>query len=162
MIGSHDTERIRHRLHDDIRRVKFTLLFMFFSAGSPNIYYGDEIGLSGAHDPDNRRTMPWDEKNQDLELKKFVKFLIELRKSHPSLSDYDYHFVDAPICIFKKTKDEDEILVLINNGKKVLLQVPDSLKDRYKNLYTGEIIELHDKIYVEEYQFMILQKESTL
>jgi len=162
LIGSHDTERIRHRLHDDIRRVKLAFLMMFSSAGSPNIYYGDEIGLSGAHDPDNRRTMPWDEKNQDLELKKFVKFLIELRKSHPSLHDYDYHFVDSPICIFKKIKDEDEILVLINNGKKVLLQVPDSLKDRYKNLYTGEITELHDKIYVEEYQFMILQKESTL
>jgi len=160
LIGSHDTERIRHRLHDDIRRVKLALLLMFFSAGSPNIYYGDEIGLSGAHDPDNRRTMPWDEKNQDLELKKFVKFLIELRRSHPSLSDYDYHFVDSSICIFKKTKENDEILILINNGKKVLLQVPDSLKDCYKNLYTGEIIELHDKIYVEEYQFMILQKES--
>lgn len=162
LIGSHDTERIMHRLHGDSRRVKLAFLWMFVSAGSPNIYYGDEIGLLGAHDPDNRRTMPWEAKNQDLDMKDFIQFLIALRKAHPSMRDYDYQFIDSSICLFKKIKDQDELLLILNNGKKALLHVPDSIKDTYKNLYTEEIIELHDKIYVEEYQFMILQKESSL
>ena len=159
LIGSHDTERIRHRLGQDSRRVKLAFLFMFFSAGSPNIYYGDELGLSGAQDPDNRRMMPWNEKDQDIDLKNFVKFLINLRKSHPSMFDCDYHFIDASICIFTKKSGEDELLLLLNNGKKTVFEVPNILDGCYKNLYTEENIELHDKIYVEEYQFMILQKE---
>ncbi len=133
---------------------------MFFSAGSPTIYYGDEVGLSGAHDPDNRRMMPWNEKDQDLELRNFVQFLITLRNSHPSLKDYDYHFIDSSICIFKKIKDSDELLIMMNPDQKTWIDVPNILSNTYKNLYTGEIIQLHDKIYFEDYQFMILQKES--
>jgi len=160
LIGSHDTERIKHRLNQDTRRVKLAFLWMFVSAGSPTIYYGDEVGLSGAHDPDNRRMMPWDEKEQDLDLQNFVHFLITLRKSHSSLRDYDYHFIDSSICIFKKIKDKDELCILMNPDQKAWVDVPSALKGTYKNLYTGQIIKLHDKIYFEDELFMILQKES--
>jgi glycosidase len=48
---------LKEDLNDDPRRVKLSYLLMFLSAGAPNIYYGDEIGMTGEHDPDNRRCM---------------------------------------------------------------------------------------------------------
>lgn len=57
LLGSHDTIRIKRRLDENVDRVKLIYLLMFLSAGAPNLYYGDEIGLTGDHDPDNRRCM---------------------------------------------------------------------------------------------------------
>src|SRR5690606_18845743 len=59
-VGTHDQLRIKTRLHNDMKRVKQAFLWMFTSAGCPSVYYGDEIGMTGAHDPDNRRCMLWD------------------------------------------------------------------------------------------------------
>ena len=39
--------------------------------GAPTIYYGDEVGLCGFTDPDNRRTYPWGQ--EDKELLEFTK-----------------------------------------------------------------------------------------
>ena len=118
LVGSHDTVRIKRRLKDDTRRMKLSYVFMFLSSGAPNIYYGDEVGMTGEHDPDNRRCMLWNEAEQDLDFKAFTKALINLRKAHPSFRSYDYHFIDSNILAFTKSQENEEILVLINNGEK--------------------------------------------
>ncbi|TNF08424.1 MAG: alpha-glycosidase [Bacillota bacterium] len=159
LVGSHDTIRIKRRLSDDPRRVKLAYLFMFLSAGAPNIYYGDEIGMTGEHDPDNRRCMLWDQKNMDLDFLAFTKKLILLRKDHPSFIDYDYHFVDSDLLAFTKSKDHDDILVLMNNGSSQTFDVPLSYRGHYVNLIDGKKITLHDKIDIKEYEFFLLQKE---
>ncbi len=46
--------------------------------GSPTIYYGDEAGVCGWTDPDNRRTFPWGKENQ--ELTEFHRYLVNIRK----------------------------------------------------------------------------------
>ena len=51
--------------------------------GAPTIYYGDEAGLCGWTDPDNRRGYPWG--REDLELIEFHKYLTRIRKSNPAL-----------------------------------------------------------------------------
>ncbi len=158
LVGSHDTIRIKRRLGDDSRRVKLSYLWMFLSSGAPNIYYGDEIGLTGEHDPDNRRCMIWDQKLQDLDFKNFTQSMISLRKQHPSFIDYDYHFLPSNILIFEKNKDNDDILVLINNGNSVAVNVPDRIFGSYLNLLTLEKIILHDKINIEAYGFLLLQR----
>lgn len=47
--------------------------------GAPTIYYGDEAGLCGFTDPDNRRTYPWG--HEDLELIEYHRILIRIHKS---------------------------------------------------------------------------------
>ncbi len=49
--------------------------------GNPTIYYGDEAGVCGWTDPDNRRTYPWG--NEDLELIEFHRYMTGIRKRHP-------------------------------------------------------------------------------
>jgi glycosidase len=64
--------------------VAFTLLMT--TKGIPLIYYGDEIGLPGAGDPDNRRFMQWDGLTEDqLFLRERMQRLGRLRKDHPAL-----------------------------------------------------------------------------
>ncbi len=60
---------------------------MLTAPGIPLLYYGDEIGLAGGGDPDNRRLMPWDGLSQaQLALREEVKNLTRLRAANPVLS----------------------------------------------------------------------------
>jgi glycosidase len=63
---------------------------MFAYPGAPCVYYGDEIGLDGEHDPGCRRSFPWDESKWDRDLLSFVKEVIELRKQNPALRRGDF------------------------------------------------------------------------
>ena len=51
--------------------------------GAPCIYYGDEVGVTGGKDPDNRRTYPWG--HEDLDLLAWTKALTRLRTAHDAL-----------------------------------------------------------------------------
>ena len=61
------------------------LAFTYIQPGVPCLYYGDEIGMTGDMDPDCRRCMVWEENQQDLDLKEFVKSLIALRKKYAAV-----------------------------------------------------------------------------
>jgi glycosidase len=55
-LGLHDVPRFRHKGTAQGLRDAFT--FLLTTRGIPLIYYGDEIGMTGAEDPDNRRDFP--------------------------------------------------------------------------------------------------------
>lgn len=50
--------------------------------GAPTIYYGDEAGVCGWTDPDNRRTYPWGK--EDLELIEFHRYMTGIRRHNPA------------------------------------------------------------------------------
>lgn len=163
LVGTHDTIRIKRRLKDDPRRVKLAYLFMFLSCGAPNIYYGDEIGMTGEHDPDNRRCMLWNDNDIDHDFYGFTKKLIHLRKSLPVMSHPDYHFMPSNALLFTKSDGPSELLVMIyNEPKDGLVNIPKSYVGRYRDLVSEQIITLRDTMNVEAYSFMLLQREETL
>ena len=61
---------------------------MFMLIGSPCIYYGTEIGMTGGPDPDCRRCMIWDKSQQDLRMFNFMKDLIAIRKKYSKVLNY--------------------------------------------------------------------------
>ncbi len=158
LIGCHDTVRIKHRLDEDIRRVKQIFLWMFSSCGNPNIYYGDEIGMTGGQDPDNRRCMIWDESMQDLNLKAFVKKLIKLRNDYPALKSEDYHFISDDVLAYKKTDEKDELLIIMNSGNAKEISLPSIDIGIYRDLLNDSKVHIHDKINLQAYAFMLLKK----
>ena len=79
LIGSHDTHRFLTLLQGDKRRLKLAFCILFFYVGIPCVYYGDEIGLEGGHDPGCRRAFPWDEAKWDHGLRALVRQLCRLR-----------------------------------------------------------------------------------
>lgn len=61
LLDSHDTSRFLTESRGETDRLKLAIAFQFTYIGTPYIYYGDEIGLDGGHDPYCRRCMIWDE-----------------------------------------------------------------------------------------------------
>jgi neopullulanase len=85
LLDSHDTPRLLSLLSDDREAFELAVLLQATLPGAPCIYYGDEVGLSGGMDPDNRRAFPWDEGRWDGELLAAVRAAFLLRRAEPAL-----------------------------------------------------------------------------
>lgn len=88
--------------------------------GIPVIYYGEEIGMMGAGDPDNRRMMRF---GDDLDLneilhKEVISGLNKLRRTYTALSmgDVNTLLADGPLLVMLKKYFNEEILVVLNQG----------------------------------------------
>jgi cyclomaltodextrinase / maltogenic alpha-amylase / neopullulanase len=93
LLDSHDTIRLMSHTKnlDDFYQ---QIVLLFTMPGSPCIYYGTEIAMEGAHDPDCRRCMPWNEIETGIHNEKIetMKEIIALRKNEPLLQSRNFHF----------------------------------------------------------------------
>lgn len=88
-------------------------------SGIPMIYYGDEIGMEGGHDPDCRRGMIWEEEKQDKEIFDLYRRLIDLKKTSSALnSDNIREFSIGDVLCFER-KSESEIVYVLFNPRKL-------------------------------------------
>jgi len=85
LLDSHDTPRFITCARGNESALRLAALFMFTYPGAPCIYYGDEIGLDGGHDPDCRKAFPWDEDRWNHDLRAYFQRCIALRKAHSAL-----------------------------------------------------------------------------
>jgi len=119
LIGSHDTERFLTLCGGDVKKMKLAILFQMTYPGSPCIYYGDEIGLTGGKDPDCRKTFKWDPAEQNKELLESYRKLVALRDSHPSLKYGDFFtlLADRNRNLFGFARDSGtELAVIVVNN----------------------------------------------
>ncbi len=118
LLDSHDTSRFLTIAGGDAASVRLGNLLMFTFPGAPCVYYGDEIGLTGAL-PDHwaRKTFPWDHPDRwDTELLTFFKELIALRRAHPALRVGAYHrlVAEGGVYAFARTLDDTSLVVAVN------------------------------------------------
>ena len=93
--------------------------------GAPTVYYGDEAGVCGFTDPDNRRTYPWG--HEDQELIAFHKEAIRIHKEHPALKTGSLKILggEENILSYARFKGHDRIIVVINNrSERTEVKVP--------------------------------------
>lgn len=83
--------------------------------GAPTLYYGDEAGLCGYTDPDNRRTYPWG--HEDRELLKFHQEMIAIHKSSAALRGGSLKFLDGEdsLLCYARFNREEQYVVIINS-----------------------------------------------
>ncbi|MGU9993280.1 glycoside hydrolase family 13 protein [Ligilactobacillus salivarius] len=93
-IGTHDTQRIKTVLHNDDNKVIQAFRILFNLPGVPCIYYGDEVGVEGDADPDNRRFFPWGQEKNSRIIQE-VKQLVDKRKKNTLLQEGRLGFVIA-------------------------------------------------------------------
>jgi glycosidase len=117
-MGSHDTRRLITKMGNDLNKVRMAFLLQFANPGAPAIYYGDEIGLAGERDPDNRRAFPWDESEWNHDLRTYVQKLIAGRKRHVALrrGDFERIHLSETNCwyAFSRILGEDKVTAVIN------------------------------------------------
>lgn len=129
-LGNHDVRRFASEAGRDQRRLRLAFSFLLTARGIPQIYYGDEIGMEGGEDPDNRRDFPGgfpgDERNafargrsaEEEETFQHVRGLLRLRSrqralrrgSHINLYVSRYHYA------YLRQDGEERALVVINNS----------------------------------------------
>jgi len=134
LLDSHDTPRLLTCARGDESALRLAALFMFTYPGAPCVYYGDEIGLDGRHDPDCRKAFPWDERRWNHGLRAFFKQCIALRQEHPALRRGSYRRLlsEQGVYAFAREWQDETVIVALNvnrETRQVSLPVKGMLKD---------------------------------
>ena len=100
-------------------RLELALAYTLTTPGVPVVYYGDEVGMTGANDPDNRRFMVWDGLSpEQLAHRDAVARLIRLRRDTPALrtGTVETLYADDTAWLFRRTAPGSDVLVALNTG----------------------------------------------
>ena len=154
LVDSHDTDRIVSKIQNPDRpfdrnnreqddptydgtkppfvayaRMRLIALLQMTYPGAPMVYYGDEAGMWGSDDPNNRKPMlwtdlePYDEPGQSVmrEHLAFYRDVIALRKAHPALRTGSFTTIltddEQDVMAFVREDDSEEVLVILNAGE---------------------------------------------
>ena len=178
VLGTHDTERILTLLGDGgtgegrsndelaylrlslpqrqlaVKRLKLASVLQYTVFGVPSVYYGDEAGLEGYHDPFCRMPFPWGE--EDPELLAHYRALGKLRQAHSSLAEGDFRFLfcDRDAFVFERRHGEDCLRIYANMGE----ERTETLSGGWEDAFSGT--PCHGSVTVEKESFAVLQKRS--
>ena len=88
--------------------------------GSPAVYYGDEAGVCGWTDPDNRRTYPWGRENRGL--LEFHKAAIALHREHAALRTGSFKMLggEGGVMAYCRFSREESVIIAINNEERYI------------------------------------------
>jgi glycosidase/fibronectin type 3 domain-containing protein len=140
LLDSHDTERLRWTLtpgtettadkeqnSDNVKegktRQQLASLIQFTVPGAPTVYYGDEVGVTGDDDPDDRRTYPWADKGgtPDQSMFNHYKALNTLRSASSALVNGDFKMLLADdatgVVAYGRKFDNQAAVVIVNPTK---------------------------------------------
>ncbi|MBD2299250.1 glycoside hydrolase family 13 protein [Nostoc sp. FACHB-190] len=117
LLASHDTARLMTIAGGDKASIELSTLLLLTFPGAPSIYYGDEVGLPGAIDPDSRRSFPL-EANWDQEILQIHRQLIDIRHAYPALriGDYQVLYAQGTLYVFARTLGTEELIIAVNTG----------------------------------------------
>jgi cyclomaltodextrinase len=142
LLDSHDTPRFITCARGDESALRLAALFMFTYPGAPSIYYGDEIGLDGKHDPDCRKTFPWDENRWNHGLRDFFKWCVGLRKAHPALrcGSYEVLLSEQDVYAFARKLEGETIVVALNLSRQARsVSLPIQSAATFKNVEGNDV-----------------------
>lgn len=130
-LSNHDHSRFLTRTNHEVGRIatrgpeaanhnvdkalfRLAVMIQMTWPGAPTIYYGDEAGLCGWTDPDNRRTYPWGK--EDHELIRYHKDLIQIHKEYQALKTGSILFLNGEyqLITYGRFDAQSRIVVAIN------------------------------------------------
>ncbi len=153
----------------EIQKQKLLALIQMTSLGAPMIYYGDEAGMWGADDPDERKPMVWPELNYEneshhpfgkerpddtvtfnIDLFNYYKNILSIRNDNNALRRGNWKpiLVDDKnnVLVYKRTYKSDFCLIAVNNSEKdqlISIQI-DGNKNKFKELLSDKNINITD------------------
>ena len=117
-LSSHDITRFGERAGGDIQKTELAAIFQMTYVGLPTIYYGDEYGMRGGADPDDRRTFDWSQVSSGNASIALFHKLIAMREAYPALRSGSYITLltdDAnKIYSFGRMDQKNRIAVVLN------------------------------------------------
>ncbi len=125
LVDNHDTARLADIVPDMAKR-KLILAMQFTLPGSPVVYYGTELGMEGAGDPQNRAPMRWDLVTPSNPVLSWTKKLVDLRRKLPALKYGNFTALETEkLVAFSRTTDrlKDTVIVAANPTDQVVKEV---------------------------------------
>ena len=161
-LRQNEDYKVRAPTPEERRLQRLVALFQMTYVGAPMVYHGDEAGMWGADDPDDRKPMVWPDKKYDVEdnhpyghdrpadpvrfnegLFATYQELISLRRNHASLRRGAFGVVQADderdLLTYARTHLSDTLLVTLNRSAaahSARVPLPDSLRQPYEVLRT--------------------------
>lgn len=178
ILGTHDTERVltvfgkgsaevtwengsvlatknlsKRQRAIALKRLEIAAALQYTVYGVPSLYYGDEAGLEGYHDPFCRLPYPWG--REDKKTLSVYKKLGEIRQNNKELfatGGFRILHSDGGAIVFERYNDSESIIIVANvSGKKFDLKLVGKWRDL-----------LSDKVYggyVNSLECVILKKD---
>ncbi len=119
-LGTHDTPRFATRCGGELAKTELAEIFQFTYIGTPGIYYGDEYGMQGGKDPDDRRTFDWSQATTANAAVALTRKLIAIRRQYAALRTGSFMTLitddAADIYAFGRVDANDRIAVVLNAG----------------------------------------------
>ena len=164
-------------------RTKLFLLHQFTFVGAPHIWNGDEMGMFGADDPDNRKPLTWPEIEFEIETQcpysaykyeekpefdrnmfEFYKSLIKLRKSDQTFVYGSYQMTDlAPnknILAYYRTTNESKYLIIFNNNTETIeIELFDPIEKYHKIFEFNHTGDLKNIMALNPFSALVLKIE---
>jgi cyclomaltodextrinase / maltogenic alpha-amylase / neopullulanase len=151
LLGSHDTPRLHNVANGDSSTIKLGTWLQMTLPGTPCIYYGDEIGLEGRHDPDCRRGMPWNENEWNHDLLGFMQSAVRLRRDTPALQYGTYRTLVARgmTFAFERHLETGSAIVVLNADTHEHRMTLEGIQDGvYLDWATQETLEVRGSVRV--------------
>lgn len=179
-VGNHDTGRFNEIYDGDVQKYKLAMALVLTTRGTPQLYYGDEIGMRGEKavgDGDIRRDFPggWegDEQSAFLETERtqqqkeyhdFTKKLLNYRKDHEVLQSGELlqYVPDNNVYVYFRYNNDARVMVLLNNKPEAqtikLARYSEGLNGATSavDVMTGEQVQLREELEVPAKSPLIL------
>ncbi|MCF7886618.1 MAG: hypothetical protein K9M80_08995 [Candidatus Marinimicrobia bacterium] len=117
------------------QKQRMVMTFLLTIPGVPIVYYGDEFGMTGANDPDNRRMMKFDSELDSLQQKQLthISRLINIRKEYSAIRRGDYLplKIDKDVFIYSRGDQKHRLIIAINKSNQkqsISTKLPDWLE----------------------------------
>ena len=171
-LGNHDTPRLAHELGGDANKIKMAYALLATMRGVPQLYYGDEYGLTSADGTvghsQERVDMPWGKFTSDqLALRQYVSDLFNWRRGSKAVAKGDLvHFRPdaANVYVYFRTVKGEAVMTILNGGKEDYAvdwdhfsEITAKFAAGGKNVLTGERVKVGGKYVVKPGAAAILE-----
>ena len=131
--------------------------------GAPTLYYGDEAGVCGFTDPDNRRTYPWG--HEDMELLNFYKVMIAVHKKYKMLRSGSLKFLwnDYQGLCYARFSHTEQMIIVLNNrdeGRDVMIEVWPAGISRLEETVFTRLVQSSQEGYTDHQKQILCQAGS--
>jgi neopullulanase len=134
LLDSHDMARFVTLARGDVSALRLATLFQMTYPGAPSIYYGDEVGMAGGHDPLNRAAFRWDNTVWDRDLLHDFQRMIAFRRACPAVRRGSFRSLYAreDVHVHLRQLGDETVVVALNAARatrRIDVPVGDALEE---------------------------------
>ena len=155
LLSSHDVKRFLNRC-SDLSSIYGPIFMQATFPGIAGIYYGDEIGLNGGNEPNNREAFPWnDEGSWDLNLQNYIREIMNIKSSNNILKYGNFQLLpnQNDAIVFRRVLRDKSLLCIFNRSEdQKNIKIP-STAHSIEQIFGNSAIQLDDgNILISELQ----------